>query len=439
MMSRYPFYDCHPLRWYTEFALQDLHGIGHKLPLCVSIKKLEFIEVRSLVQLAANITKDGVTQLAVTRPCAKRKPDITVKDLEAAVCNAPKQCSNLGVTVCGPAKASRLLDMHGGDRERWLEDARVAAIAGSCPRSSAEMKSAVRAFTVFASKAQKLALPPTVDLLLSWSCLFRCSGTFNNYVSSLRGACQIAGISTDGMHSHLLKKASQAIDKRRGYIARSPMFIGIDILKKMMAMMGDNPTYRTRCSAMGFLTTYVFMLRMPSECLPIRVSTGKQDEQVHQAVISISANELTLRLKRRKNKEGGSVLMRKCWCNSCKITCPVHVLGPFLLACGPGAQPFAMHDARSALQTLRGWLRVLKIEQAANYRTHDLRRGHARDMVQSGARLGEILRAGEWRSAAFLSYLDKDELECNATLEAHLGESSDEEAEHMAAGQLAGA
>ena len=98
-----------------------------------------------------------------------------------------------------------------------------------------------------------------------------------------------------------------------------------------------------------------------------------------------------------------------------------------------------MHDARSALQTLRGWLRVLKIEQAANYRTHDLRRGHARDMVQSGARLGEILRAGEWRSAAFLSYLDKDELECNATLEAHLGESSDEEAEHMAAGQLAGA
>ena len=45
-----------------------------------------------------------------------------------------------------------------------------------------------------------------------------------------------------------------------------------------------------------------------------------------------------------------------------------------------------------------------------------------------------ILNAGEWRSAAFLSYLDKDELECDATLEAHVeldavNESSDEEAD----------
>ena len=34
-----------------------------------------------------------------------------------------------------------------------------------------------------------------------------------------------------------------------------------------------------------------------------------------------------------------------------------------------------------------------------------------------------------WRSAAFLTYLDKDELECDGTLVAHLGESSDEECE----------
>ena len=60
-------------------------------------------------------------------------------------------------------------------------------------------------------------------------------------------------------------------------------------------------------------------------------------------------------------------------------------------------------------------------------------------MLLTGARLGEILRAGEWRSAASLAYLDRAELECSATLEAHLGESSDEEAEHRAAGQLANA
>ena len=41
------------------------------------------------------------------------------------------------------------------------------------------------------------------------------------------------------------------------------------------------------------------------------------------------------------------------------------------------------------------------------YRTHDLRRGHAEDMRRSGCTLAQILQAGQWRSAAFLKYLDE--------------------------------
>ena len=40
-------------------------------------------------------------------------------------------------------------------------------------------------------------------------------------------------------------------------------------------------------------------------------------------------------------------------------------------------------------------------------RTHDWRRGHARDLQRGGARLWEILQAGDWKSPAFLSYLDE--------------------------------
>ena len=84
--------------------------------------------------------------------------------------------------------------------------------------------------------------------------------------------------------------------------------------------------------------------------------------------------------------------------------------------------------------TLRTQLQALGVKDALRYRTHDFRRGHAKDLVAAGASLREILNAGEWRSAAFLSYLDKDELECDATLEAHVAldavnESSDEEAD----------
>ena len=82
-------------------------------------------------------------------------------------------------------------------------------------------------------------------------------------------------------------------------------------------------------------------------------------------------------------------------------------------------------------------LRALGIQNATSQRTHDLRRGHAKDLQLSNAPLSVILRAGEWRctdptigcalrsarararlrSCAFLAYLDEHELERDATVE----------------------
>ena len=89
--------------------------------------------------------------------------------------------------------------------------------------------------------------------------------------------------------------------------------------------------------------------------------------------------------------------------------------------------PFEAFDAKSALSILRGWLQHLGIPDALAYRTHDIRRGHARDLMKGGARLHEILAAGDWKSAAFLKYLDSVELESGATLEAHVAESSSDD------------
>ena len=40
-------------------------------------------------------------------------------------------------------------------------------------------------------------------------------------------------------------------------------------------------------------------------------------------------DQTVLCLRRRKNRPLGQKLVRKCWCSSCPITCPVHVLGMF--------------------------------------------------------------------------------------------------------------
>ena len=46
---------------------------------------------------------------------------------------------------------------------------------------------------------------------------------------------------------------------------------------------------------------------------------------------------------------------------------------------------------------MRKLLHRLGTVNAREYRTHDLRRGHSKDMKDKGSRVTEILRAGEWR------------------------------------------
>ena len=92
-----------------------------------------------------------------------------------------------------------------------------------------------------------------------------------------------------------------------------------------------------------------------------------------------------------------------------------------------GTQPFAHLKAPQVLLALREMLAELKIPNAGSYRTHDFRRGHADDMRRSGSKLWEILSAGDWRSAAFLGYLNKMKLGRDLVLEAQTGFSDSED------------
>jgi hypothetical protein len=203
------------------------------------------------------------------------------------------------------------------------------------------------------------------------------------------------------------------------------LFIRLACVRQILSVTRDCPELRV--AAMMFLASYIFMLRLPSECLPIINSgVGSVDVgAVRQAVVSVGVNSITVTLGRRKNKAHGSCLTRSCWCKQCPLTCPVHVLGAFFCSLPCGAIPFSSFSPSTALATLRRMLLDIGVADARLYRTHDLRRGHARDMQEDGSTLVEILRAGEWRSPAFLQYLDIDQLEGDAAMEAHLNDSSD--------------
>ena len=105
------------------------------------------------------------------------------------------------------------------------------------------------------------------------------------------------------------------------------------------------------------------------------------------------------------------------------------MLGNFIDQLEDGEQLFKGLTQAKALKLLRHLLGQLEVDNAQLYRLHDIRRGHAKDLQLRGAGLAEILRAGEWRSPAFLSYLDLHTLERDVVVEAHLGESSDTDAD----------
>ena len=173
---------------------------------------------------------------------------------------------------------------------------------------------------------------------------------------------------------------------------------------------------------------------MPSEALPAcRSNVAEQESTDAQTAIWLDADALCIRIKRRKNRQQGSgVLRRKCSCQGDPKTCAIHVLWDKFLAELPlGTCPWACITPAVARDRLRHLLQKLGVPESATYGTHDFRRGHAevrlvgslglhaahaysyvlQDLRRAGCSLAAILQAGQWKSAAFMQYLDTHELE----------------------------
>ena len=192
--------------------------------------------------------------------------------------------------------------------------------------------------------------------------------------------------------------------------------------------------------AMLWLTSYVFLLRVPSEALGMKRGGGDFIAgPAEQSVLSLDecTGELCLKLHRRKNRVQGSLLKRVCCCKGSPEICPIHVLWEkFFKLLRPGCAPWGSLNANQARTRLRESLRALqvwfvssqrsccrltyacKVPNADQYGTHDFRRGHAKDLQDSGASLAVILDAGEWKGRAVVSYMDLSELERDVALEA---------------------
>ena len=324
----------------------------------------------------------------------------------------------------------QLAKMTTSEAREWMEMARLESIVGSCRRSLKSVTSGLNCYFAFVRSvcgSVDRFFPPRLEWLQCWSMLFRNPKTFSNYLGYVKIGCLMAKADASVFAHPAIVQAKNSVAKEGGFQQRAKMWIRRKRVEEMMRWARSHSEWRDH--TLLFLMTYVFLLRMPSEALPMVVAGGDW-QAVAKSVVTMdwSKGQLVLQLSRRKNKASGSRLVRTCWCSECPHTCPVHVLGKFVSAKAPGSALFAGITATSALVELRRLLAIMGVDEAVLYRTHDLRRGHALDLQCSGAPLYQILEAGEWSSPAFLKYLDMNRLDTELVVQAHLDESDDSDA-----------
>ena len=140
------------------------------------------------------------------------------------------------------------------------------------------------------------------------------------------------------------------------------------------------PGFETRQLATLWQLSYAFLLRVPSEALPMRKGTpvGQRAHQC-QSLIWREDDCVCMRLLRRKNRPHGSgVMRRKCSCPGASRFCLVHyVWDGYVANLEEGEQLFEGISDGFARTRLHALLRQLAVPDAELYRLHDFRRGHA--------------------------------------------------------------
>ena len=160
-------------------------------------------------------------------------------------------------------------------------------------------------------------MPPTLNMLLTWSTMFRSSGTFGNYLGYVKTACMLeeAPTEVDFVLPHIvtfaftracgiqvfddpaLQKAKKGVDKRSGFKKREPRWVRRWMIERFL----DQCCLQQKSSVGGdvmrmgmlFLMSYIFLLRVPSEALPAQAHQGGH------SVLSIENGRLILVLQRR--------------------------------------------------------------------------------------------------------------------------------------------
>jgi hypothetical protein len=294
----------------------------------------------------------------------------------------------------------------------------LASIQGSWKSSRAGLRCWACFMDDFFSRSAHF--PPTWECLSGYGSIFANGDSLGHYVRHVRLGARLCRVSNLFPAQDLV---SGLLRGSRKLTVRKPR-IGLD--GKQTSLVVKNLLGNGLVELARFVVlARAFLCRVADELAPLqldgRSGLAPGDTRWHSQII-FAANSVTVRLKSRKNAPEGAELVRSCECKgSPRLLCGFCSLQAQVKSQDwrPGQRLWHFSAAQGLVQVklacaelaipISGW-------QA-------FRRGAARDMMNSGCTLAQILGAGGWRSGAFLRYLTRRDIDQRSALELALVES----------------
>ena len=269
--------------------------------------------------------------------------------------------------------------------------------------------------------------PVSLKALRFWSTHFDNGDTLSQYVSHLKFVHRLLGLPELPEPSTISAIIRGA---RKNQVRRPrPRVSGESLDELIMLSMEENDL----AAARAYAVAYSFLFRCHNELFGLQIDGRNSATARHHSHIEwVPAGPHTRRpsvsihLVSRKNSPNGEVISRPCICRR----------GSYSLRCGHCALKALVKDHLRAhkLEKDKGVakpiLGSLKSKSARadlvrrgtrvgihSCTWHSFRRGAASDIVNSGGTIGFLMHQGGWRSAAFLRYILRQDLESKQALE----------------------
>ena len=291
----------------------------------------------------------------------------------------------------------------------------VSSIKGSWKSS----RSGILAFALFMQEHFPFHphFPQEECFIIQYLHMFRNGDTLDKYLGHIRLANKIMNIPTQPLI--LPDVLAQHLRAAKKTTIRHPAPpVSAKQCKQLCVNILQQHTSAAQGVALARIIAIVFhfMLRAADELFPLQI-------QGHHSCIILDKhqrrNRATIKLAHRKNHPRGDEITRTCICNDQ----PSILCGTCSLLAQVEQHAASGRSSSERLFDISASLALVRIKTAATsvgiekLSWHSFRRGSAHHMLDKGATIAQILRAGGWRSAAFLRYLCRKDVDNVAHLQ----------------------